>query len=78
MKYKVFHFVQAPGIYHSYPQVRHFPNMSVSEYAIHFWWEGLAIGDMAGLVNYMQDLDVGSAHFGFTNMIINAPRDVAN
>lgn len=53
VKAKALHNMQAPGIYHKDPRVEGLQHISVSDCAVHCWWNGLPSVEMLDRVDYM-------------------------
>lgn len=71
---KALHYVRATGISQSDPEVKLLHHMSVAEFAIHFWREGLLFSEMLCPVGYTDRRNIARAHLGFTKTVCNVPQ----
>lgn len=68
------HYMGVSGIYHSDLGAKSSKHMSIAEYVIHIWREGVSTSEMLGLVKYLGIEDVASAHPGVPNVASNVPK----
>lgn len=67
-------YVQSLGIYHKDLQENCLKNISIDEYAAHFWQNSLPSGAMLVRVEYMGVLVAARAHPRFKNVISSVQR----